>query len=67
MVKYTKNYPDGLIVFVFEVKPMAPNFGCYKIVLKRPKKDYKVEISSKKPAKSRLNLSPLLQKYGKKG
>jgi len=46
---------------------MAPNFGCYQIVLKRPKKDYKVEISSKNPAKSRLNLSPLLQKFGKKG
>ena len=37
-----------------------------QIVLKRPKKDYKIEISSKNPVKSRLNLS-LLQKYGKKG
>ena len=52
---------------ISEVQSMAPNFGCYKTVLKRPKKDYKVEISSKNPTKSRLNLSPLLQKYGKKG
>ena len=44
---------------------MVPNFGCYKIVLKRPKKDYKVEIF-KKPQIQGL-IYPIAKKYGKKG
>lgn len=52
---------------ISEVKSMAPNYGSYEIVLKKNKKEHIVEIGTKNPIKSRVNLSPLLQKYGKKG
>jgi len=55
------------ISHISQVKTMLPNKGCYQIILKKVKKDYKVEIISKNSIKSRLNLAPLLKKYSKKG
>ena len=52
---------------ISQVKTMLPNRGSYQIILKKIKKDYKVEIIPKNSVKSRLNLEPLLKKFGKKG